>query len=202
LIWESIVDHRPYAGYIGLVIPEDWTPDVTHDSPFSESRRGIGRLRVKFNADLDPRSVTSASVALAGRGLDGALNLHGILIEAEATQDDELEITFSPTLPDFAKYRVELQGLLTSSGTPVTQGLSRIFTALRGDATDDGRVNATDVGGVRGLVHERVGPAPAYDPIAIRTARSDVFTDGRINATDVAVVRYLVGRDARTIQDP
>jgi hypothetical protein len=156
---------------------------------------------VTFDQDIDPATVTPGSVLLIGRGTASRtlLDLSGIAVGASATASNQLEMTFEPELPDVAKYRVTLMGVRTPSGMPVYAGVyggERVFTALRGDATGDLRVNATDVGAIRSLV------VSSMDPSAEKSVRSDACTDGRINATDLGGVRGRVGIDARTIVDP
>lgn len=202
--WESVVSHLPNfpGGDIGLVIPEDATPGDNTDSPFSEPRSAVSKLVVTFSSAINAATATPAAVSLTGRDSGGNLmNLGGTAIGTSVVAGDtKLEITFTPSLPDFAKYRVVLNGVQTAGcGAAVVTGTERIFTALRGDAAGGGdrRVNATDLGGVRGLV----GTNP-IDAGILNHVRADFNNDGRINATDLGGVRGLIGRDARTIVDP
>jgi hypothetical protein len=88
--------------------------------------------------------------------------------------------------------------------------LSRIFTALQGDAggaaggQGDRRVNATDVGGCRNLA--LAAQSDPIDPALLLEVRCDANDDGRVNATDVGGIRgfALQGApfDARNIDPP
>jgi hypothetical protein len=201
-VWESIVDHAPNLpppSTVGLTIPPDATPGVNNDSIFSEPRTSVSKLLITFSGDINAATASPANVILAGRDSAGnPLNLAGTVIGASATASNKMEITFTPALPDFAKYRVAIDGVQAACGVAeVTSGVERIFTALRGDASNDRRVTATDVSGVRNLV----GTNP-INPGNGTHVRSDANDDGRITSTDVAGVRGLVGRDARTIVDP
>ncbi len=207
--WESVVSHLPnfegpdLSGNVALMIPEDLTPGDNTDSPFSEPRSAVSKLVVTFSAAINPATATPAAVSIAGRDVNGnLLNLGGVAIGTNVVAGNtKLEITFTPSLPDYAKYRVTLSGLTTNDacGAAVVTGTQRIFTALRGDAANGGdrRVNATDLGLIRSLV----GVNP-IDPANVNHVRSDWNDDGRINATDLGGARPLVGEDARTIVDP
>lgn len=201
--WESVVSHVPNfpGGDVGLVIPEDTTPLDPNDSPFSEPRSGVSKLVVTFTGNtIDAATATPGNIALAGRDSgDNLMDLSGITIGTAVTAgDSKLEITFTPALTDFAKYRVTLNGVQAATcGTPVAVGTQRIFTALRGDANGDRRVTATDLGLVRSLV----GTNP-IDAAILNHVRSDFNDDGRITATDLGGIRALIGRDARLLTDP
>ena len=109
-----------------------------------------------------------------------------------------VEITFTPALPDYARYRLTMTGVLGAGGGAVMGPTEVIFTRLLGDANGDLRVRANDVGGVRSLV----GVANPIDPTNPLHVRSDATCDGRVRANDVAGVRGEVGKDARLINDP
>lgn len=65
------------------------------------------------------------------------------------------------------------------------------------DANGDRRVNATDLGLVRGLI-----PTSPIDPNITAQVRSDVDNDDDIDDTDLDLARGKVGNDARSIPDP
>jgi len=108
-----------------------------------------------------------------------------------------LVLTFSSKLPDFARYLIQLTGIRDTAGNALAGDRDRILTALLGDATGDGRVNNSDVGGVLGL--------RGIDQISLQDVneiRSDVTNDGRVNNSDVGGVLGVRGKDARFIADP
>jgi len=200
LTWESVLTHSPNQPVpIALAIPDTGL--------FSEPRSGIKMIVVTFGGALNPATAIPANVTVCGNNdVTGAgispVDLSGVVVTtATTTGDTKMEINFAPALPNFARYRIELKTtILGANGDPIqagTGGLSRILTALQGDASGDRRVNATDVGGVRGLV----GTNP-IDPAILTHVRSDANNDGRINATDVGGVRGRVGNNAQSILDP
>jgi hypothetical protein len=200
--WESVVVHLRGVGPVALEIPANGT--------FSEPRSAVTKLVVTFDRPIDPATAVPEHVNLCGlmpgptEGSFVPVDLSNVTMTVKTSASDtRMEINFTPGLPDFARYRIELKGIRGPGGPlkPGTGGLTRIFTALQGDAFQDLRVNATDVGGARNLA--LVGTDP-IDPTNLQHVRSDANNDGRVNATDVGGMRAraLRGVDARAIPDP
>jgi len=202
LEWESVLTHsRPGVdiGPVGLEIPDDGT--------FSEPRNLIRKIVVTFDLPIDPASVTKENVNICGLKPGDEpdtfvpVYLGGIAITVKTSDGDtKLEINFEPGLPDFARYHISIKGIYGYFGPlkPGDGGLSRILTALRGDARMDLRVNSTDVGAARFLV----GATDPIDPTIPIEVRCDVSLDARVNSTDVGGIRSLIPRDARNIPNP
>ncbi len=196
--WESVVTHTgpaPPNGPVGPVALEILA------TGFSEPRSAVSTIVVTFDHPIDPDSADADNVNLCGRNLDGPLDLSGIAISVGLSPDNtKMEIKFDPGLPNYARYSISLKGLRGRCGGLVkagTGGLSRVFTALQGDYTNDRRVNATDLGGVRNLV-----PTNPINPATLNEVRGDPNSSGNINATDLGLIRGRVGQDAREIPDP
>jgi len=202
LEWESVLTHsRPGVdiGPVGLEIPDDGT--------FSEPRNLIRKIVVTFDLPIDPASVTKENVNICGLKPGDEpdtfvpVYLGGIAITVKTSDGDtKLEINFEPGLPDFARYHISIKGIYGYFGPlkPGDGGLSRILTALRGDARMDLRVNSTDVGAARFLV----GATDPIDPTIPIEVRCDVSLDARVNSTDVGGIRSLIPSDARNIPNP
>lgn len=109
-----------------------------------------------------------------------------------------MDINFSPKLPNYARYRIRLNGVEDVNCHTISTNNERILTALVGDATGDRRVNATDAGGVRSLE----GTGPPIDATVTSQVRSDVDADNGVDTTDTDLVRAEVGKDARYIANP
>lgn len=189
--WKSLVTHGA-SNTIGLVVPSDAT--------FSESRNGgVTKLRVSFSSPIDPNSVSASNVVKCGKDVNGqAVDLSGITVTTSVLSGDmAVDINFSPKLPNYARYRVRLNGVEDVDCNEITTNNERILTALFGDATGDRRVNANDIGGVRSLI----GTSP-IDPQVTNQIRSDVDNDDDIDQTDEDLVRGEVPKDARYIADP
>jgi hypothetical protein len=163
---------------------------------------GISKVVVSFNGTINAATAIAANVVVCGNNsLGGAVDLSGVAVAAAAVAGNtQMEISFSPALPNYARYSLALDGVECSGGGAAgggAGGLSRILTALQGDLNGDRRVNATDVGGIRSLV-----PRDPINPAILNEVRGDVNNDKRINATDVGGARSLSGNDARTIPNP
>jgi len=215
----AVVDMGPYEFPVGQAEIVDWKSVVTHgasntiglvvgsDSTFSESRDdGIVKLRVSFSSPIDPATVSAGNVVICGNDVDSqGVDLSGITITTSVLSGDMgVDINFSPKLPNYARYRVRLDGVTDVACHTITTNNERILTALFGDITGDRRVNATDVGGARSLV-----PRYTIDPGITPEVRSDVDTDNDIDEnfdppsdTDVEFVRDQVPKDARYIANP
>jgi hypothetical protein len=198
-VWESVGTHLRGVGDVALAIT---APNLDGTSSFSEPRgSGLSRIRVSFTpgTTIDAGSAVAGNVAVAGTDVGGnPVDLTGVVVGVSSVASDtQLEITFTPALPDFATYTVALPGITTCGGA-ISGVVSGCATALQGDLSGDVRVRANDVAGARGYV----GIDP-IDPVAdIFQARSDISLDGRIRANDVSAIISAVGHDARAIVCP
>lgn len=188
--WQSVATHGA-VGEVGLVIPDTGL--------FSEPRSGITKIVVTFSNPIDPTTASPGAIGLAGRDSAGNLrDLSGIVIGTSVVASDtKLEITFTPKLPDFSKYRVSLNGVENACGTAVVTGTQRILTALQGDAAMNRVINSADVGGARSLLN-----TDPINPANTNHVRSDANDDGRISSADVGGIRSVINRDASGIADP
>ena len=191
LVWNSAADHARGIGEVQMVIPDDGL--------FSEPRGpGVGRLLVTFDEPMNPASFHSGSVEVTG--LDANINfidLSGITISTAMRAADTIgEITFTPPLPDYAKYLVRIVGATDVVGNELTGDNDRTLTALVGDVYLDHQVNTVD------LSHVRAALTRLIDPGNISEVRADVSVDGRVNVVDLSRIRPRRFNDANTIPDP
>ena len=172
---------------------------ILDDGSFSEPRSyGLSKLIVQFSEPVDPLTFTVASVQIAGNDANSlSVALGGIIIGVSLQSGDtEGVITFTPSLPDYARYIVRVSGVRDLEANDLTGDNDRIMTALVGDASGDLRVNSTDFSRVRSYRTQLIAPA-ATDEV-----RCDVSCDGRVNIIDLSRVRTCRGHDARLISDP
>ena len=187
--WHSSADHGLSEALL----------EIPDDGSFSEPRAaGVGKLVVGFDRAIDPSSLTSQKVILAGRGADGlAIDLSGIAIgTATRSGDTEAVITFSPSLPDYGRYYVKLSDVSGADASALGGDADRILTTLVGDVSGDLAVDSADLAAVR---------AARALPISVSVAaqvRGDVSRDGRCNVSDLSRVRARTGNDAGEIADP
>ena len=190
--WYSAAEHGRGAGEALL--------EILDDGSFSEPRSsGISKLILAFDEPIDPTSFSlmHLNVELAGRDANGNVQFSGISISISMRNGDtEGVITFSPPLPDYARYLLSVSGITDVAGNPLAGDADRIMTALAGDVSCDLRVNATDLSRVRAARMKSIDPNDAGQ------VRADVNFDGRVNATDISRVRRQRGNDARGIEDP
>jgi hypothetical protein len=178
--------------------------EIPNTGLFSEPRSGIKKVVVTFDGAINPATAIPANVTVCGNNSAGSpVDLSGVTITtATTTGDTKMEINFAPRLPDYARYRIALKTtILGASGGAIqagTGGLSRILTALQGNAGGGNLlINSADVGGVRSLLNT--------DPINtanINHVRSDANNSGNISSADVGGVRSFLNRDAGSIPDP
>ena len=191
LQWYSANIHARGVGEAALPLADDGT--------FTEPRDGgIRRLVIVFNEPVDPASLTPAGVRIAGNDSAGQpLDLSSTAIAISWRDGNTTAVVdFSAPLPDFARYLVRIEGVRDPAGNLLIGDNDRIFTALRGDVSGDGRVNVTDLSRINGK---------SGDPIStndLLQVRADVSMDGRVNVTDLSRAWAFNGRDARFIADP
>jgi hypothetical protein len=191
LSWASAGDHGHGVGEALLTISDDGT--------FSEPRdSGINRLLVTFGEAIDPTTFVPASIRLVGNDASSTpIDLSGVTITTSTRNGNTVGvIQFASALPDYARYLVRIDGVTDVAGNPLAGDSDVILTALKGDVTGDGRVNATDLSRVRGYTTDPISAAN------VNQVRADLSVDGRVNATDLSRVRAYEGRDARGIADP
>ena len=190
--WYSAAEHGRGAGEALL--------EINDDGNFSEPRSsGISKLILAFDEPIDPTSFSlmHLNLELAGRDANGNVQFSGISVSISMRNGDtEGVITFSPPLPDYARYLLSVSGITDVAGNPLAGDADRIMTALAGDVSCDLRVNATDLSRVRAARMKSI------DPNVAAQVRADVNFDGRVNATDISRVRRRRGNDARGIEDP
>jgi hypothetical protein len=187
--WNSVGTHGGTLGEVASAIADD--------NSYVEGRSGgLRKLLVQFDSAIDAASFTPAAVLLAGNGLAGAITLSGITISTSLQSGNTVGvIEFSSALPGYARYSIRLSGV-TGGGLSLSGDADRSFTALIGDVSGDGRVNATDLSRVRAQASALI------DPLAPAAVRADVSGDGRVNATDLSRVQARNGNDARGIAFP
>lgn len=187
--WYSAAEHGTTEAM--LAIPDDGS--------FSESRAtGVGKLVVTFDKPIDPTSLAPEDVLLDSRGPDGQpLDLSAVSISTSTRNADaEGVISFSPPLPDYARYYVRLSGVSGADSSSLAGDADRILTALAGDVSGSLVVDSADMDAAR---------AARSAPIDIGNAqqvRADVSCDRRANVTDLSRVRARIGNDASAIADP
>jgi len=180
------------------------TREIAQGGTFSEPRNGgVSKLRLTFSSPIKASSVSAANVVKCGKDASGnPVDLSDITVTTTVLSGNTaVDINFSSTLGDYARYRVRLNGVQDLACHTITTNNERIFTSLWGDATGDLRVNVTDIGGVRSLE----GTGPPINPGAtngVAQVRSDVETNNQIDTADTALVTSKAGNDARFITDP
>ncbi len=192
--WQSIADHGATVGPVARTVKLDGTYVEPRES-------GVSRLFIEFDEPIDPTTFVPASVQLDGLDVSQSpIDLVAEGVKITTTLQDMNRrgvITFSPALPDVARYRLELVGVADFAGNLLPGGSEIYFTALLGDTTGDGRVNNTDVGAVASLL----GTNPINPGVSFQV-RSDINVDGRIDNEDLDLVLARRGTDARFIPDP
>ena len=191
LTWKSAASHGRGVGEALLTIADDGT--------FCEPRSaGIAKLIVEFSEAVAPLSFTTGSVDIAGLDANGtAVTLGGISIGVFLQSGDtEGVITFTPSLPDYARYIVRLSDVTDVAGNSLSGDVDRILTALVGDVSGDRQVNTADLSLSRGARTKLIDGSDAGQ------VRADVSGDGRVNVADLSYISGRRGNDARGIVDP
>lgn len=176
LAWRSMLDHGP-LGPVGLELPTG--------TPASEPRGEVSSLVISFDEPVDAATATAASIALVGLDLDGEPIDPDAFARSFELGAGELSATigFDPPLPA-GRYCIRLVGVADQAGNLLDGETSRLDLAVvPGDASGDLKVNATDGGGVAGLIG--IGEIDRFDPWHVR---SDLDRDGDIDLADVEVV--------------
>ena len=189
--WYSGADHARGIGEVLLEIPDDGS--------FCESRSGgIGKLVIKFNEALDPTTVTPSDVEIAGLDANNiTIGLGGVVIDVSLRNGDtEVIVTFTPALPDYARYTVRISGVADLAANELTGDNDRVMTGLIGDVSGNLSVNVTDLSRVRTHRTGLINPGNSDE------VRSDVSLDGRVNVIDLSRIRPHRGNDASGITDP
>lgn len=100
-------------------------------------------------------------------------------------------ISFGPGLPDMARYRVVLKGVLGLNGLELKGDMGRVFTVLAGDLNGDRSLNSLDTTALRAARGSVV--KVGADPLVLR---ADINGDGSVNNRDLAGLLTLLGREA------
>ncbi len=189
--WHSAATHGRGAGEMLLTIPDDGS--------FCEPRgNGVSKLVLQFSESIAPLSLQGELIEVTGRDANGTLlDLSGVTIGVSLQSGDtEGVITFSPALPDYARYLVSIAGVTDLTDNAMSGDADRILTALVGDASGDLRVNTADLSTVRGARTKLI------DANTVAEIRSDLTGDGRVNVADLSRMRPHMGNDATGIVDP
>ncbi len=193
--WYSASQHGRGVGEVLLEIT-----DVAADGAPSEPRAGgVSKLVLQFSEPVDPLSFDGGAVEVGGLAPgDVAVNLAGMAVTFQADEGDNTrgEITFSPALPDYARYAVQVSGVTDLAGNALAGDANLIVTVLMGDASGDLRVNVADYSRVRATRTKLIDAGLAS------VARCDVTRDGRVNTADMSRIRPQMGKDATGISDP
>ncbi|MEI8197408.1 MAG: dockerin type I domain-containing protein, partial [Phycisphaerae bacterium] len=191
ITWASAEDYSRGFGEISL-------PMAT-DGSFVEPRSGgIDRLLVTFNEAINPASLTTTGVKIAGNDANGqTLDLSTFTITTSTRSGNTIGvIQFSQALPDYARYLIQITGVTDVAADAMIGANSVVMTALKGDVSGDMRVNSIDLARVRANITDPV------DPASTAQVRADLSIDGRVNSIDLARVRTYQDRDARGIPIP
>jgi hypothetical protein len=191
--WQSVANHGP----VGLV-PIVLAPDGSTSEPRST---GISTIRVEFSEMINADTFQPINIVARGRVPGGAVvDLAGITVSTELESSGTAGlIRFVPSLPDAARYCLELNNVKDVAGNVATEGIRRVVTALQGDLDANLVVNGADVDLCRTLRTQAAGGL--IDTTVVAQVRTDIVADGRINASDQAVVRAVGGKDATGIPD-
>ncbi len=193
--WRSCGDHGVTVGEACLAIPDDGS--------FAESRLSSDRVVVSFNRPIDPATAIASNVAVVGNDVANLpVTLGGVTITAAAEPgNQEMVITFTPPLPDVARYRISLANITGGTGLAIAGDVDRIFTVVRGDSNQSRHVTNADLVFARFF---RDLPADPIDPIQQSEVRADVNVNGAVTNADLGAIRFFrdAGSDARAIVDP
>lgn len=187
--WFSAADHERGVGEALL--------EIADDDLFSEPRQaGVSRVIVTFSEAIDPASLATATVDIVGNDYAGPVDVSANSPVLTLRDNSTLEIQLSQALPDFARYAVRITGLMDVAGNALVGDNDRVFTALVGDASGDGRVTVVDLSYIYGQV------ADPIDPLNTAQVRSDVTQDGRVTVVDLSRAYAEAGNDARSMAIP
>lgn len=191
--WRLAADHGP-AGL--QLLP------VYRDGSSVEPRSGsVRELRVLFGAPIDPATFASSALNLIGlRGPDSLpVDLSGVTVTTEVIGNNTIGVVrLSSALPDLARYCLTMSGVRNFLGEPANENGTVSFAVVRGDASNDRRVNNSDVGAVLSVLGQTVGGGDVTNVLA----RADLDRDGTITQADVDIALSRRRTDARFIADP
>ncbi|MBN2582569.1 MAG: right-handed parallel beta-helix repeat-containing protein [Planctomycetes bacterium] len=171
--WKVVTDHG--AG--------DEIETVVQDAFIDTRQTGVTMLRITFNRQMDPATVDTTSLAVAGQTSGDVSSL--IQSVALTTQDYVLEIQLSSALPDADRYTLTLSDAVRAAGGDALTGSKiRTIAALAGDADGSGAVSAADMLVIRSQAGQAVNSG---------TCIYDVDQSGTITAADMAAIRSRLG---------
>jgi hypothetical protein len=149
-----------------------------------ESRDGgLRAVRITFNRQIDPATVTASALGIAGQAAGDV----SALVESAALDAGgyALTVTLSAAPPDGDRYTLTVSGGLRSTAGAAPEGdLALTVSLLSGDVDASGAVTAADVLAVR---------QAAGRPVDAATCRLDVNRSGDITGDDVQAVQKKVG---------
>lgn len=193
--WRSCGTHGTGVGEACLTIPDDGT--------FGEPRLCADRLVVTFDSPIDPLTVLPQNVTLVGNDVNNLpVDLTGVAVSVTTqSANTELVITFSPILPDVARYSVSLANLIGANGLAAAGDMNRVFTVIRGDVNQSLHVTNADLGFVRFFRDQPTNPVDPAQPFQVA---ADVNCSGGVSNADLGAVRFFrdAGSDARFITNP
>ena len=169
--WSIVATHG--AAEITTPLPENYVEPRT---------AGIRKLTMAFDNPLDPATVTTSIVSIAGQvSGDQSSRVQSVTLEGDRT----LVIVLSTALPNADWYTVAIStDLHLQGGTPVSGDLDIRIGALVGDVNGSGAVAASDVVAVRALADQALDAANAH---------GDVDGSGGIVGTDLLLIRQQMG---------
>jgi parallel beta helix pectate lyase-like protein len=173
LQWQTTVSHGP-SGDIATALANGYV----------ESRHeAISRLRITFSRPLDPATVTTGSLAIAGE-IGGDLSSMVSTVTLESA-DVVMVVHLSSALPDGDRYTLSVNASVAGAGGEAIEGATALDIAvLTGDVNASSGVGGADVLALRGMVGQTVDAA---------TARFDVDRSGAITGGDLLRCRAKSG---------
>lgn len=189
--WHSVANYGGALGEIGLPLMTELATDPRE--------AGISQLVVTFNEPVDPNSFGAINVFVDGFDLnDQPVTIPPADITTSLRAANSVGvIDFSPPLPTNVRYCIQLINVRDRSGNVLGTGSRLDVTSLPGDATQDRRVNNTDVGAIASLLG--TNPIDRENPDHLR---ADLNTDGAINQADLDIALAARGASSRQIRNP
>jgi hypothetical protein len=171
--WQVVASHGP-AGELASDVADQYVePRLT----------GLACFRIRFEAPIDPATVTDGAVTILGAaGGNQTATIAGMTLDSTQTL---LTVTLAAPLPDADAYTITAGGpLRTTAGLGITGDTDIVIRTLAGDIDGSGTVTAADLLAVR---------TAAGAPLAPPVARCDLDGSGAVTADDMRLLRPLLG---------